>query len=171
MKYLIGPQTIHPPHTGGSCAAFMQKSSESSGLLPHLSTLSLSGLGLVIFEMCPWSSVLWDLINACELYTEKCHYVTSVIVAHLLCTHVIFRVFLMLFCLNCLFCVNSSCYLISGCSLMSSGFVQLMLDNTVRDIKPQFECDLFSCFYLKDSGKGGLSHCEDFFMSLLSSYS
>lgn len=45
---------------------------------------------------------------------------------------------------------------------MSFGFVQLMLDNTVRNIKPQFESDLFSCFYLKDSGKGSLSHCEDF---------
>lgn len=39
---------------------------------------------------------------------------------------------------------------------MSFGFVRLMLDNTVRDIKPQFECDLFNCFYLKDSGKASL---------------
>lgn len=90
---------------------------------------------------------------------------------HPLCTHVIFQVFLLLFCLNCLFFVNPSCYLISGRSPVSFGFVKLMLDNTVRDIKPQFESDLFGCFYLKDSGKGVRSHCEDFFMSLLSSYS
>lgn len=45
---------------------------------------------------------------------------------------------------------------------MSFSFVQLMPNNTVRDIKPQFDCDLFRGFYLKDSGRGGLSYCEDF---------
>lgn len=144
-----------------------RKAPRHLGLLPYLETLLLSGLGLVIFEVCPWLSVLWDLKNACELYTERCHYVTqhgrssSVYKCNLCCPVVA---------LPKLFCVNSGCYLISECSPMSCGFVQLRLDNTVRDTKPQFDCDLFSCFYRKDSGEGGVSHCEDFFVSLLSSY-
>lgn len=36
---------------------------------------------------------------------------------------------------------------------MPFGFVQLMLDNTVRDIKSQFECDLLAIFISKTQGK------------------
>lgn len=46
---------------------------------------------------------------------------------------------------------------------MSFSFAQLLLDNTVRAIKTQFECDLFKVFNLKDSkGKVASIICENF---------
>lgn len=57
----------------------------------------------------------------------------------------------------------SALAVISSLDPVSFGFARLTLDNTVRDIKPQFECDLFSCFYLMESEKHSLVvHCEDF---------
>ena len=115
---------------------------------------------LYISNMKPWGTQHF-LVHNRTLWVGKQTTMWTML-AHPPCTHVMFWIFL--FGLNCLFGENCGCYLISACSTMSFEFVQLMLDNTDRDIKPQFECDLFCCFYLKGFGErrslfGRISSC------------